>query len=252
MKEHSGLSYLFDRLQLGENERRPVQRYLANPKSRAFHPAAEVLDTQGYHEEAIELLTAGLVRHPSFTVARVSLAGKLYCRGLAHQAWQALGDSPAPLSGNVMAQRLLYRLALLLDLGAAARATYHHMIAENILDTETRQLHGLFQVGGIALGRQHVTEQLAAQGVTVVVPTTDGQGKRRDAIQALPFEDIILDFRVVALTDVFAVPSNDTAGTEIPRNYMPNDEDRNIKRKTLIDAKIERYARLLGETGSHG
>src|SRR4051812_43320752 len=104
-------------LPLSLTEREVAKRFEADPLGRTFLPVADILRSHRLVDESLELLAQGVARHPGFAVARVVLARELLQKGAIVDAWQILEDSPVALRDNLLAQKLRFRLALLL--GAA-------------------------------------------------------------------------------------------------------------------------------------
>lgn len=99
---------------LSKSEQIAVDHFKKNPGGRGFFSVAEIMARHQEWDEAIQLLSFGLERHPSYSVARVYLSQLLLKRVHLREAWETLDNSPLPLRGNLTAQLLRFKLALLL------------------------------------------------------------------------------------------------------------------------------------------
>jgi tetratricopeptide (TPR) repeat protein len=115
-------------------------RLQKEPGSRLFVPLAEEYLKAGMLEEAVQVLTDGLKKHPDFLVARVTL-GKIYFQqGKFAEAKQELEAVVTVNPDNLAALRklaLLYRQDKLLD---KARHCCDLLLAANPKDAEIQQL----------------------------------------------------------------------------------------------------------------
>jgi tetratricopeptide (TPR) repeat protein len=110
------------------------------PGSRLFVPLAEEYVKAGMLEEAVQVLTDGLKKHPEFLVARVTL-GKIYFQqGKFAEARRELEAVVTVSPDNLVALRklaVLYRQDKLLD---KARHCCELLLAANPKDAEIQQL----------------------------------------------------------------------------------------------------------------
>lgn len=115
-------------------------RLQKEPGSRLFVPLAEEYVKAGMLEEAVQVLTDGLKKHPDFLVARVTL-GKIYFQqGKFAEARQELEAVVTVSPDNLVALRklaVLYRQDRLLD---KARHCCDVLLAANPKDAEIQQL----------------------------------------------------------------------------------------------------------------
>ena len=121
---------------LKKSEQAVVTRFEKAPDSRAFLPLADLLKAHECRDEAVELLLQGVERHPAFTVARVVLARELYERGMIRNAWSVLLAAREPLFGNVLAQRLRFKICLVMGKETQTRETWSYMQDRHMLDEE--------------------------------------------------------------------------------------------------------------------
>jgi len=164
---------ILQKLPLTRTEREVVRRYESDTTGRTFLPVADILRSHHHVDEALELLTQGVERHPTFTVARVVLARELLQKGLIAPAWRAIEDSPVSLRENVLAQKLRFKLSLLLGDFGVARSTYQHLLAHQMLDADTKKIGDHLELSGPDKARERLIKDLRERGVTVVMPTPE-------------------------------------------------------------------------------
>jgi hypothetical protein len=161
---------LLQKLPLSRTEREVVKRWEADPNGRTFLPIADILRSHKLIDEALELLTSGVQRHPAFTVARVVLARELWHKGLVQLAWRTLEDSPVSLRENVLAQKLRFKISLLLGYEAVARATWQHLQLGQMLDSDTKRLGDVLELSGIGKAKERLLAELRDRGTDPVLP----------------------------------------------------------------------------------
>lgn len=161
---------LLSNLPLSRTEREVVKRYEADPQGRTFLPVADILRSHRLVDESLELLTQGVARHPTFTVARVVLARELLQKGMVAEAWRALEESPVSLRENLLAQKLRFRLAVLLGMDLVVRTTFTHLTLHQMLDADTKRLGDMIELSGLAKARDKLIKDLRERGVDLVIP----------------------------------------------------------------------------------
>lgn len=161
---------LLDRLPLSRTEREVVKRFEADADGRTFLPIADILRSHRLVDESLELLTHGVERHPTFSVARVVLARELLQKGLVESAYRTLESTPVPLGENILAQKLRFRLAILLGKAAEARATYQHMHLHQMVDADTKRVADVLDVTGFAAAKDKLTQEMRQRGTELVLP----------------------------------------------------------------------------------
>jgi len=174
---------ILQKLPLTRTEREVVRRYEADPGGRSFLPVADILRSHRHVDEALELLTQGVEKHPSFTVARVVLARELLQKGLVALAWRTIEDSPVSLRENVLAQKLRFKLSLLLGDFGVARSTYQHLLAHQMLDADTKKIGDHLELSGPEKARERLVKDLRERGVTVVMPTEELTSAANEAVE---------------------------------------------------------------------
>lgn len=157
-------------LPLSRTEREVVRRFEQDPEGRSFLPVADILRSHRLHDEALELLTQGVERHPGFTVARVCLARDLLQKGLVEAAWRALEESPVALKENLLAQKLRLRLALLLGHEELGRQTLFLLKSTQALDAETKRIADHIELSGLASARDQLIVEMKERGTELTLP----------------------------------------------------------------------------------
>ncbi len=250
-------------LPLSRTEREVVKRFESEPTGRTFLPVADILRAHRLLDESLELLLQGVDRHPQFAVARVVLVRELLQKGMVAEAWRALEDSPVSLRDNLLAQKLRFRLALLLGYEPVLRTTVEHLKEQQMLDADTKRLADLFEVTGIDKARAALVEDFDSRGTVLVLPpppdlfavpvpagAAAGAGASA-ATEAASQEDQELEdeegalasFHVVPLDEIFR-PGDDAAG---PRLRSGQGDGVELDSTTLADiyARQGHYAKAL-------
>lgn len=163
-------------LELSRTEREAVRRFDQDPEGRSFLPVADILRAHRLADEALELLTQGVERHPQFTVARVVLARELLQKGLVESAWRTLADSPVSLKDNLLAQKLRFRLAVLMDDESSARQAVALLHNNQGLDLEGRRLYEMLEVEGFSGARQRLINEIRGRGGELSLPVSPAHG----------------------------------------------------------------------------
>jgi|GEM_PF-946753 len=217
-------------LELSRTEREVAKRFETDPDGRAFLPVADILRAHGHQNEAIEVLLQGVDRHPTFTVARVVLARELFAKGMVSEARRALEDSTSSLRDNILAQKLLFKIHVLLQDESSARAVHEHLKINRLLDGEIRRYGEVMELQGFVAARQRLLKDLVDAGIELqpVALEPGAQGgaggrpsreslessikeARSASIKVIPDdeldvrdEDAIAGFHAVPLKDIFS------------------------------------------------
>ncbi len=160
-------------LPLSRAEAEILRRFEEDPSGRQFLPLSEILRNHQLIDESLELLYQGVQDHPGFAVARVVLARELFQRGLVLDAWDTLGRAPTPLTDNVLAQKLQFKLALLLGDEPTVRKAYQQLRVQQGVDPEIKRLIERLDLDGIALTRESYTTDLIGRGIDLRLPRPD-------------------------------------------------------------------------------
>lgn len=158
---------LLEQQTLSRTEQEVVKRFREDVGGRGFLPVADVLRSHKLIDESIELLTEGVQSHPGFAVARVVLARELYHRGLLMESWRCLDESPVALNDNVLAQKLVFKLAVAFGDENAANAAFKILKHQQGVDPEIKRLSDLLEMSGIVATRDQWRKDLAAKGIYI-------------------------------------------------------------------------------------
>jgi tetratricopeptide (TPR) repeat protein len=204
---------ILNNLQLSRTEKEVVKRFEADPEGRAFLPVADILRSHRLQDECLELLTEGVGRHPTFTVARVVLARELLQKGLVTEAARTLDESPLSLKDNILAQKLHFRIAVLMGQEYLARSLYGNLKLQQMVDHETRALGDILEVSGFPKAREVILREYSDRSITLQLPETK-------PVSESPEEAAAMDLAggVVSLPDEYTLP-------KITRSEYFTDED---------------------------
>jgi hypothetical protein len=168
-------------LPLTKAENEVVKRFEIEPEGRSFLPVADILRAHRLTDEALELLTQGVDRHPNFSVARVVLARELLQKGMIESSWRILDESPSPLRSNVLAQKLKLKLALIQGSEAEADAIINHLHIAQLHDVETKRISDLVTSKGHAKAREKLIQEIRDKGIEPLLPPLP---QRQESLQA--------------------------------------------------------------------
>lgn len=157
-------------LPLSRAEQEVVRRFEEDPSGRQFLPLADLLRTHKLVDESLELLAQGVQDHPGFSVARVVLARELFGRGLVLDSWNTMERAPISLTDNVLAQKLKFKMAILLGDEASARTALQHLKVQQGIDPEIKKLSDQLDIEGLVLTRDSYRRDLEKRGIDVRIP----------------------------------------------------------------------------------
>jgi tetratricopeptide (TPR) repeat protein len=215
---------IVQKLSLSRSEKEIIKRYESDKEGRAFLPLADILRAHRFIDESIELLMEGVAKHPTFTVARVVLARELFHKGSIQESWKVLSDSPISLKENVLAQKIRFKLAVLLNDEADAKATYHHMRLKQMADTETKRLGDILENSGNAPAKERVLEELRQRGVEVSLPELEGDFQGSDLTISGIMRDKVTSDLAEAVSEEVANKLNSFHVTSLDDIFNPNDK----------------------------
>jgi tetratricopeptide (TPR) repeat protein len=129
--------HILDKKHLSKSEQIAVEHYKKKPDGRGFFAVAEIMAKHQQWDEAIQLLSFGLERHPSYSVARVFLSHLLFRRHNFVEAWGCLDKSPTSLKANLTAQLLRLKLSILLGKSTEARELVKELSQQDFQESET-------------------------------------------------------------------------------------------------------------------
>ena len=160
-------------LPLSRSEQEVLRRFEEDPSGRQFLPLSDILRNHKLVEESVELLAQGVQDHPGFAVARVVLARELFQRGMIMDAWTTLDHAPAPLTDNVLAQKLKFKMAVLLGDEAIAIAAFQHLRMQQGIDPEIKKISERLEIDGIVTARKEYRADLSSRGIVLILPSVD-------------------------------------------------------------------------------
>ena len=246
---------LLNTLPLSKTEQEIVKRFAKEPEGKGFLPVSDILRAHGLTEESLEILVQGLNRFPTYSVARVVLIRELYECGMIAQAWKALIQSPTTLKQNTLAQKLSYRLHVILGKEIEAREIFDHMKRSTMVDQETRKLSDKLDISGIEFVRQELINELEAKGVEIAFPTDEilkvdvekpeERPVKSPGIESIPrqaaTQSDVDNFYVVSLKDIFNASDFD----DNPNAVVHKGTDLNTKTLAEIYEKQEHFSKAL-------
>ena len=160
-------------LKLSRAEQHVVERYAAAPHSRLFLPVSDILRNHNLPDESLEMLMRGVENHPRYSAARVILARDLLQRGMPRESWDTLENTVDSLKENILAQKVRFKLAIILGKEFDAREIYGHLRRRRMLDKETNELGEKLRVMDFKVLRETLRARLRHDGVLL---TEDGEG----------------------------------------------------------------------------
>lgn len=197
-----------------------IKRYEDNPRGRTFLALSEILRSRNYYDECIELLSEGLERHPGFTVARVMLARDMFARGLAAQSLTVLIQSPESLHKNVLAQKLLLKLFVVLGKESDALRIWENVKHLNAIDSQVERLGQDLETEPFDRVSKRFILELKSSGVPLVSSSDDKEKSDKEVklskgviregastnLVSVPIidQEKISGFHVVPLKEVFS------------------------------------------------
>lgn len=165
---------ILNNLQLSRTEKEVVKRLESDPDGRTFLPVADILRSHRLQDECLELLTEGVARHPSFTVARVVLGRELLQKGLVSEAARVLDESPLSLKDNILAQKLQFKISMLANQEYLARSLFGNLKLQQMLDNETRALGDAIENSGFQKARESAIREYSDRSIELDLPVVAG------------------------------------------------------------------------------
>lgn len=158
--------------QLSRQDRQTVRRFLSEPKSRLFLSVAELLKAYDQTADCVALLEYGVKGHPSYGAARVILAREYFEQGRFNDAFEMINGSPVALQQNRLAQKILFKTAMILGFFPEADGALTRMKTLDSKDEETAQAADLIDLHGHAFLRSQLMDrhQPAARADPLAMP----------------------------------------------------------------------------------
>ena len=203
------ISQILKDRKLTQAERDTLQRYTDDDRSRIFLQVYEILKDYRYADEAVEILTIGLQNHPSFTLARVTLAKELYERKIYSEALRVLLENNDTFQNNYQAHYLCVNLAIILDREDVLKKHLVFIRQEN--SPQVKKLVDLYDAQGIDAARRFLgVEKNAASYSPEKMEQKDSLRRRSANISdftAVDYSDSqfdhLLNFHITELEEVF-------------------------------------------------
>ena len=161
---------MIGQLPTSRSEREVLRRFEEDPSGRQFLPLSDILRNHKLIDESMELLAQGVQEHPGFSVARVVLAREIFQRGMLVEAWTVLDRAPFPLTDNVLAQKLKYKMSILLGDEPSARTAYQYLTIQQGIDPEIKKIALQLDLDGIVVTREAYRLMLVNRGVDLKMP----------------------------------------------------------------------------------
>ena len=249
-----------------KKDQKMVKRFLSKPFNQGFLPIVEVLKKYDFQDEAFELLNYGVSKFPRYTAARILFAKELYGKGLIQDAWEMIKNAKTSVQENILAQRILFKVALLNEHENAAKSILQHMSHRRLLDRELELLGKKLNLGGLKTARQYLIEQFKKQGISIALAVNLGreddegqeQGQKLNEIansssRAFSFNHKVISdpslqhFHAVPLAQIFHAKDE-------PENFKNGIDTKNLESQTLAEIyqkqghyekSLEIYRRLL-------
>lgn len=250
---------------LTKSEQIAVDHFKKNPGGRGFFPVAEIMARHNDFDEAIQLLSFGLERHPSYSVARVYLAQLLLRRAHLEEAWQTLENSPLPLRGNLTAQLVRMKLAVLLGHDDTAQELAKDLSGQEFQDSDVQLLLQQLERKPFSQVRRDFAEQLKIPYLNLPqiggekAPETPRQAVAPDALAPVKSQrdlEAETSFRERVAKGFFASPIQSLfqkpVASEAPNPDLdPLTYARLLRRQGLYAKAGEIYQRLVHESPSN-
>jgi Flp pilus assembly protein TadD len=141
-----------------EDLRRRIEK---DPASIAFAQLAEECRRAGLHQEAVEVCRRGLITHPSYLSARVTLGRALLQLGQLEEAQHELGIVLSGAPQNLAAIRAMGEICR--RRGLLAEATMHYRAALTLSPNDPGLERALGEVSTALSEAQHETETARAR-----------------------------------------------------------------------------------------
>ncbi len=250
----------FEKLPLTKLERQVFAKFELDPEGLGFLALSDVLKAHKLYDEALELLSEGVSRHPNYVVARVALARDLLARGLIDASWQSLEEAPLEARSNALSHKIRLKLALLRQDSAAVEKATESLKLESSLDQETRGLLDLIRVSGSEAARKALMREFSDRGINLSLEVKANDENphilppkptlKRDARQSATGvyfhiddekEALLRGFHVVPLSEIFQ-----------PSDVAPSSDARRGRADASIELDTVTMAELYERQGHFG
>ncbi len=244
---------------LAKNDVIALEHFQRKPEGRGFYAVAEILWRTQHAEEAIQLLTLGLERHPHYSVARVFLAQIFFQRRFAKEAWSVLEASPSPLRTNLTAQILKLKICVMMGQELAAKTLCRELAGHDFQDTEAQIILQQIGVKSFAQLRRDYAEHLKWPLSSLADKRLEGAQREAPPLHLQSQEPILAnaDFRDRVARGFFSSPISEIF---VKASHRQNPEEtqlddltraRLLRRQGLYQKAYDIYERLVYSSPSN-
>lgn len=152
---------------LDKKDQKTVNRFLSKPFNQSFLSVVDILKRYDCKDEAFELLNYGISKFPEYVAAHVQLAKELFEKGLVQDAYESIKNIKAPIHENILAQKILFKVAVLNEHESAAKSIAQHMNHRRILDQETEAIVKRINIGGVKSAKEFLMKYFENKGTNI-------------------------------------------------------------------------------------
>ena len=246
-----------------KKDRKLVKRFLAKPFTQNFLSIVELLKKYEFHDESFELLNYGVDKFPSYVAAKIMLAKELFEKGLIQDASETIKRIKAPLYDNILAQKILFKIAVLNEHESTAKSILQSMIHRRLLDREMELLGKKLNLGGVPSAKMLLLSHFEKLNINpcISIPSSKKEANELDQhanhptknSEVFSFNDRVISdpslkqFHAIPLTEIFH-------DKDEPCNFSSTLDSKNLESQTLAEIykkqghyekSLEIYRRLL-------
>lgn len=205
---------LLTELTLDHSEKEVVKRFTDNIEGLHFLAVVDILKKHDYGNEALELLSWGVSKNPTYAAGKAALGKELYHLGLINEAWDVFKSSQRTLKNNLLAQNLMFYCAVLMGYENTARSLLDHLKISQLINDRSSKLGEVFIIDGISDAQQILLDSFKKRDITPEITSDKDDdalsltGNSKNSEQDLISMDVINDsginsFHVVPLNEIF-------------------------------------------------
>ncbi len=207
---------VFAKLALSKQEKRSVDSFLNKKTKSSLLAAAQILRKHNRVDEALELLSYGVLSYPEYEALRLSLAKGLYDRGLIEDAWEHLQMIDLTGAENILGKELYFLCAVLLEREGQSYKYFDFLKRKSIRYCELLET---FRIDGLLKTKSHILEEFRIGGLEPILPIagrereelfqkdTSRQARQEPSLLNLDFVELsqIAKYHVSAVDQIFKV-----------------------------------------------
>ncbi len=178
---HHPVLKTLEKLDLTSSERLEVKKYKTSEMRRNFLPIFRIFKNHGFKDEALELLSWGVATFPKYAAARVLLAKEMFYRGMIPSTWKLLVESSFDFNENVMAQRIIFQCAILLNYPQTALRSLQDLHIKQMSDIFLDQLGHKLKTEGLWAARKYLIGSFQRTGVQLNVEDLEMYARKDEA-----------------------------------------------------------------------